>query len=277
MANRVSLLDYLQRNPPLLPTTSHSNGMDFTPPYTSGNLPNLTEWREFDLETILDQYETLLAQTMLPDDPFPASPPLEILSENHLRYRVAEYIVPLVRRALRTTFRHLESMNQINGRTIISFDGGAYDVFPGEQEPEITFFALFANDSTRHRLPGTMRLSWEWNSTFQDGEPSEQNAYQSAVSTLEWYMRHRTSRYGFILTDAEFVAVRRMENGDLQLSAPIAWGTCGSFENPELTVLLALWYLGMLASENNGPDRWTMSTQQIPVINGDYDFPDLEY
>jgi hypothetical protein len=107
MESRVSLLDYLQRHPPLLLTASYPNGPDFTPSYTSGNLPNLTEWREFDLETIFEKYEALLVQTMLPDDPFPTSPLLEIIADNHFHYRVAEYIVPRIRRALRTTFSYL--------------------------------------------------------------------------------------------------------------------------------------------------------------------------
>ena len=71
--------------------------------------------------------------------------------------------------------------------------------------------------------------------------------------------QHRT-RYGFILTDDELVAVKRLDNdGNLELSQSIQWDSNGTATQPQLTVLLALWYLGMLAAHDQGPDQW-----QIP-------------
>lgn len=72
------------------------------------------------------------------------------------------------------------------------------------------------------------------------------------------------TRYGFILTDQELVAIRRVQGqdgkavkGGLQLSHPIPWKSDKApyepksrsrSQAPRLTVALALWYLGMAGS-----------------------------
>lgn len=67
-------------------------------------------------------------------------------------------------------------------------------------------------------------------------------------------MKQHHTQYGFILKNHEFVALRRLDqNGRLQMSNPVPWATQGSVAQPRLTVLLALWYLGMLAAEDGGP------------------------
>jgi hypothetical protein len=74
------------------------------------------------------------------------------------------------------------------------------------------------------------------------------------------------TRYGFILTDQELVAIRRVQGqdgkavkGDLELSLPIPWKSDKALyepksrsrsQAPRLTVALALWYLGMLAAQD---------------------------
>lgn len=70
-------------------------------------------------------------------------------------------------------------------------------------------------------------------------------------------MNQHHTRYGYVLTDRELVVIRkRNEQGDLEVSTPIPWATQGTAANPRLTVLLALWHLGMLAAHDQGPDRW---------------------
>lgn len=61
-------------------------------------------------------------------------------------------------------------------------------------------------------------------------------------------MRQHNARYGYILTNTELVAVKRLEGGGrLAVSTPMPWRGGGV---GELSVLLALWYLGMLAAED---------------------------
>lgn len=266
MENETSLLTYLTDNPPPIPIIPDASRQGNMPPYAPGDLPNLTEWLDFDLETILDRYDWLLEHTMLPPDPLPESPPPAIMSQSHLQYRLAEHVVPRVRRALRATFSYLESRHGLKGRAVLSFDGGAYTSFAGAHEPELSFYAVEGDrDSSRHRVPGAVRPSWQWDSSFAL-RPDGQHAYRAGLATLNWYMSHRGSRYGFMLTDKELVAVRRMENGDLQLSASILWRTWGTYQNPELTLFLGLWYLGMLASRD---DEWKMRDEMPVISHGD--------
>lgn len=66
-------------------------------------------------------------------------------------------------------------------------------------------------------------------------------------------MGQNGARYAFVITDLELVAIRRRDgNGRLELSDPIGWEYYGNAAQPQLTVLLGLWYLGMLASDNTG-------------------------
>jgi len=73
-------------------------------------------------------------------------------------------------------------------------------------------------------------------------------------------MKQHHARYGYILTDRELVAIRRRDrDGNLDLSLRIPWSRQGTAQQPQLTVLLALWYLGMLAATNGGLTGWYLN------------------
>lgn len=75
--------------------------------------------------------------------------------------------------------------------------------------------------------------------------------FRQALSQVNWYMKRHRTQYGFILTDRELVAIRSLDDdGNLEPSDSVPWDTVGTEDQPRLTVLLALWYLGMLASDN---------------------------
>ncbi|KAH1863774.1 hypothetical protein KXX01_002399 [Aspergillus fumigatus] len=81
--------------------------------------------------------------------------------------------------------------------------------------------------------------------------------YRQALSQVNFYMKQHRSRYGFILTDRELVVFRRRDNnGNLELASPTPFTAGGTAQQPQLTVLMALWYLGMLAAQDQGVDRW---------------------
>ena len=64
-------------------------------------------------------------------------------------------------------------------------------------------------------------------------------------------MKGMGSQYGFILTDQGLVCIRRRDvAGRLDLAAPIPWDAQGTVNQPQMTVLMGLWYLGMLAAED---------------------------
>lgn len=57
----------------------------------------------------------------------------------------------------------------------------------------------------------------------------------------------------------ELVAFRRTDDeGHLELAQPISFTTGGMDEQPQMTALLGLSYLGMLAAQDRGDDRWRL-------------------
>lgn len=66
-------------------------------------------------------------------------------------------------------------------------------------------------------------------------------------------MGQHNARHGFILTNTELVAVKRLNtSGRLAVSVSIPW-TAGGHGQP--TVVMGVWYLGMLAGE---AANWTL-------------------
>lgn len=76
-----------------------------------------------------------------------------------------------------------------------------------------------------------------------------QNEFQQVLSQTNLYMKHHGGRYGFIVTDQEFMAVEQIDkNGKLKISQTFLWTASGTIDEPQLTVSLALSYLGILGS-----------------------------
>lgn len=73
------------------------------------------------------------------------------------------------------------------------------------------------------------------------GTDSEQTGFKKVLAQVNYYMEQNDTRYGFVLTNVKLVAIRQT--------------AYGSEEEPQLTILLALWYLRMLASDN---DNWRL-------------------
>lgn len=78
---------------------------------------------------------------------------------------------------------------------------------------------------------------------------ANQRVYKQVLVQVKFYMAQHNAWHGFILSDVELVAVRRLNNdGCCAVATPIPWssGGVGNF-----SVLLGLWYLGVLAAEDN--------------------------
>lgn len=85
-----------------------------------------------------------------------------------------------------------------------------------------------------------------------------QNVFKQVLSEVNWYMKQHRARYGFVLTNTELVAIRRLDDhGRLELSTPVPWEAHGQ-NGPRVTIPPALWYMGMLAAQDQGPERWRM-------------------
>jgi len=259
MAN-ITLMAYLQQALPPLPAMPPPAGHNTrNAAYRWQDIGNLTLWRGFDLNAVL-RYQALLNTTFLPPDPMPLSPRKPVNAENTVKNRACELVHPRIRRSLRAGFATLTGNNRMRNLTEVSFDAGEAARLVDNFIPDLAFFVENQFGIGANRVPGDIKPSWKWSTAMRTGTIAQQQEYRQVLAQVYWYMRQNNSRYAFILTDVELVAIKRLVvgSGNLEVSDPIPWQAGGTANQPRLTVLLALWYLGMLAAQDQGPHRWRM-------------------
>ncbi|KDQ54713.1 hypothetical protein JAAARDRAFT_196595 [Jaapia argillacea MUCL 33604] len=122
-----------------------------------------------------------------------------------------------------------------------------------------------------NRLPKEIKVSVKWNAKWVDrpvGDPGYKE-YRQVLSQELYYMKSHHTRFGYLLTDTELVGLHRTpgQPGHLDVSVPIPITVFdeypftaklgplidGAFPpaRGKLTVLLALWYLHLLASDDS--------------------------
>lgn len=268
--NQENLRRYLSNVPRMLPfVPHHATGGSNTRSnhrYEARDLQGFEPWPEFNVQTIVTQYNDQMGRFIV-NDPFPDTPPLYIGKEYSISHRLWEYLGPRVRRPLRTGFNPLPP-----GHTPIFWNLG--DVSPPmdleRSCPDLTFYA--EEQSTigdvrlpplHNRLPGDIKPSTKWHSSMGEGDGDTE--YRQAISQLNYYMPIQTARYGYILTDRELVAFERIPTehyrvARLRRSTPIPWIPTELHDAEHTpTVLMALWYLGMLAARRD----WAIHTRDV--------------
>lgn len=259
----VTLMAYLQQplaalptHPPPQPgrnTTNHA--------YSYLDIHELRTWQNFNLPTILQQYQHVLANALIAADPMPISPPRPVTGESVLRAQVCEILRARMRRSARVGFAFLAANNGMRGCTELCFDVGEAAQMIQTFKPDTAYFDIHAAPgSALNRVPGDIKPSWKWRSEMRnDPNIGQQNEFRQALSQVNFYMNQHNTRYGFLITNRELVAIRKLDrNGNMELSQPIPWTTGGTPTQPRLTVMLALWYIGMLASHDQGINQWRM-------------------
>ncbi|EER36952.1 conserved hypothetical protein [Histoplasma capsulatum var. duboisii H88] len=199
--------------------------------------------------------------TSLPSEPITSPGPI-VSSENQLRALIVTQFKNRIRHALRATFDQFGNQLQgPQGLTRVSYDEGEGARILNNYKPDTAFFDETMPATTSwNRAPGEVKPSWKWTSNLRNSPlPAGRREFRQVLSRLNFYMKQHHARYGYIITDLELVPVRRRDNGgNLDLAQPIAWNARGNPGNEQLTVMLALWYLGMLAAQNNGPGNWNI-------------------
>jgi hypothetical protein len=105
------------------------------------------------------------------------------------------------------------------------------------------------------RLVGEIKVSWKWSSTWRTAKPDtvKSTEFRQVLSQVHYYMNVHGTRYGYVLTDREFVAIKRVgeQFGDIMISKAVRWrgGGCGG-----MSLALASWFLHKLAAEETGWD-----------------------
>jgi hypothetical protein len=101
------------------------------------------------------------------------------------------------------------------------------------------------------RVVGEMNVSRKWSWSLRTAAPKTpgNTEFRQVLSQVHHYMNVHGTRYGYILTDQEFVAIRRggKKFGDIMVSKPVPWeGNCRG----EMSLALAMWFLHKLATED---------------------------
>ncbi|RAL14145.1 uncharacterized protein BO97DRAFT_21539 [Aspergillus homomorphus CBS 101889] len=244
-----SLLQYLSIALPTIPLRRVAPSTNTTNPYyDAADISQVIDWPDFNYATIIQRYGGILNAKQIAADPF-SSPPAAIWDQPHFRSRFAELLLPRVRRALRAGFEELAPQLEQLGPVPVTFDGGSSAAYVDQFPPDTAFVALggiYAESA--NRAPGDLEVSGNWRSDYRfSPDPSDQRQYKQVLSQVNYHMDQHNARHGFVLTNAELVAVKRLDtNGRLAVSVSIAWTAGG---HGQLTVLMGMWYLGMLAAE----------------------------
>ena len=139
----------------------------------------------------------------------------------------------------------------------------SYTQHPGaRQKPDFVSnydsdFELTIYGDGRGRIVGLVRSYNQWNTGMRSDGPSAQIEYLRVLALLHRFMREHNCRYGFIMTEIELVCVRAglevvPHFGFVELSAPVQLNSYGP---GKMTAGLALWYLHMLAKNQNLPGQ----------------------
>lgn len=256
MANTQTLLDYLALAPPDLPTEETNRTPNTTNDrYSWRQIKNVGAWPEFTYDNIIQHYEHVLQQAQIASEPMPNSPPRAINTEPMFANRFTTYIQSRLRRALRAGFQHLTPQIASLCLTPITVDIGDAAVVIDNFRPDIAFFrADRALNLSSNRCPGDLKVSWKWATDWATAERRPyRTEYLQVLSQINYYMKQHNARYGFVLTDTELVPIKRLDaDGNLLVARSIPWEAAGP---GRLTILLGLWYLGMLAAAD---DDWQL-------------------
>ncbi|OQE25576.1 hypothetical protein PENSTE_c006G05460 [Penicillium steckii] len=258
----ISLQQYLQVGLPRITVLDQGQSTENTRSgyYWADQIKSTRRWDDFNIDSIQQTFRPLLEQTQIPPEPIVNSVPLPVNSEASARARIEYYLSPLVRRSLRAGFANIEALAFPHRYRTVTFDAGTSAQHITGGEPDLAFFELdpyLRAENRPNRAPGDIKPSFKWalsmGSSPRRGVRTE---FNQALSQVNYYMKQHHSRYGFLLTERELVAIQRLDgNGRLELSDAIPWTATGTPEEPVLTVTLGLWYLGMLSSQR----QWVMN------------------
>lgn len=254
-----SLLEFLSLHLPDFSSRSTTfSGNTTSSKYKHTDIKEVVDWPEFNREAILQRFGPILEAIQVQISP-PGTPPGSIQSEDSFAGYFYELVRPRVRRALRKTFEHLAPLSE---RRLVSvgLENGFEALIIDQYKPDTAFRLIDPTDpSSPNRAPGELKVSWKWKSSYRNSRDREEmTEYKKVLAQVNFYSCQHQTRYGYVLTDTEFVAIKRLDaNGRVAVAEPIPWV---SDKEDESSLLLGLWYLGMLAAEE---DTWNLP---VPVV-----------
>ncbi|UPK95959.1 hypothetical protein LCI18_006894 [Fusarium solani-melongenae] len=212
----------------------------------------LSNWTEFNLETLIDAYGDILNEQVRVTNHAPAEMP-SIRSFADLKTVAQRHIFPTLQDTMQAGAR------QIGIRLGRHLPTPEFHPSLSFQGPCAAFTLLSGNGDAL--LVGCVQHAKQWNSS--DLLVSDSAKYP--ISLLVRDCRVAGTRYGFVLTSNEIVVVR-VSRADTRRAFHVEWQAIpwGATGNSALTVNLALWFLAMM-SLNDDHRQICDSTELLPL------------
>ncbi|RAL13346.1 uncharacterized protein BO97DRAFT_342636 [Aspergillus homomorphus CBS 101889] len=261
-SDKVTLLEYLQNGPAeapevLLDKLSTINTRNSKLLYTHKDIRHIGDFSEFKINEVIALFGSLLRSTHISDWPFSDNPVEGIITETTITARIIEQFKPRLRYGMASGFNELKTNKRYEEYrkeyTTVKYSEGAMARTIDKFTPDLAFFDPTLMPRVRsNRLPGEVKPSYKWSSSMKYEEDKfPQTEFRQVLAQLNYYMIQHHTRYGFVITNKELVAVRRLDReGNLQISESVPWTARGTADEPCMTVLLGLWVLGMLAAND---------------------------
>lgn len=229
-------------------------------PVTNRRCPDditaIDTWAEFNYEHMMQEYGKILSALQMEEidagfgerfwrSPFP--------NKATFIFNAWNLFFERLRPALQAAFKELASQVPESNLTPVDVTQ-AFQAAPTKTyTPDLAIIAVPSSDDSGHleqppnRAPGYVNVSWKWKSAWRDSDEMRKTFYLLGLSRAKLYMELCGTRYGFIFTNEEFVAIKRDDaSGRLALSESIPWTSGGS---GKMSLLLGLWYLSMFAAK----------------------------
>jgi hypothetical protein len=207
------------------------------------------EWPEFSLSSCIAKFGTVLKETRVYEPPVDITPQKgdedkALVSEDCVTDFTGRSLSVQVNRALRACNYRLSDRR---GHAVKNQNADRVGVLSPAKEI---------------RLVGDIKVSWKWRASWRSAPKgtADDVEYRQVLSQVYSYMNENDCRWGYVLTDHEFLAVERGDGwGDLRVAKPVAWG-----ESEPWTVAYAAWFLHALAAG----DEWKMprTTKRVEMV-----------
>jgi hypothetical protein len=212
--------------------------------YTYGDIKHpVMAWPEFSLESceakFSKQLQCVVNEPAVYVSPQQGNPRKEVASEAGVDRFINRSISVQVNRALEAA-------------------GCSVQVCGGADWDDTADCAGVAFPERKVHVVGDYKVSWKWRSEWRAVREltSQDREYRQALSQVHYYMVRHACRWGYIMTDREFVAIERVDGrpGVLKVADAVAWKRDDG--NNGLGLPLALWFLHAMASDSD--DAWCL-------------------
>ncbi|KAF8537617.1 hypothetical protein BDD12DRAFT_911321 [Trichophaea hybrida] len=151
--------------------------------------------------------------------------------------RCEQQIVDLATRSIFTQVNRALAAASRGDRQVLMVDQTGKSVPQGSDADRIGTNYTTDDGEPRIQLVGDVKPSWNWKADWRHApaDTPEHVEYRQVLSQVHFYMNEKGTRYGYILTDREFVALERDAQvyGNLMVSDVVTWDRGGCGDRPD--------------------------------------------